>query len=124
MTGIEVLVRDLRHDLEKLQELKLYGTGERIVTRAVFLQEDMLGNSFSTDEPLPEGWLSRHESYTAFAGPNGGRVYSFSREQYPLFYEMTGHDDQQYDRVLDDELIVRITLFAEDAIALSGIPPK
>lgn len=124
LSGIEILVRDLRRDLEKLHELKLYGTGERIVSRAVFLREDMLDNSLSMDEPLPKGWLDRHESYTAFVGPNGGRVYSFSRQDYPLFYEMTERKDQEFAAVLDGDLIVRITLFAEDAITLSGIPPK
>lgn len=124
LSGIEILVRDLRHDLGKLHELKLAGTGERIVTRSVYLREDLLGNSLSMDDEIPKGWLDRHESYTAFKGPNGGRVYSFSREQYPLFYELTGRADPRFEAILDDDLIERITLLAEDAITLSGIPPE
>lgn len=122
--GIEITVRDLRHDLGKLRELKLYGTGDRIVRWATYLREDLLGLSYSMDEEIPKGFLDRHEAYTAVKGPNGGRVYSFTREDYPLFYEMMQRQPQQYEAVLEEELVERIRRFAEDAIALSGIPPE
>ena len=37
---------------------------------------------------------------------------------------MMARQYQKYEAILEDELIERITLFAEDAIALSGIPPE
>jgi hypothetical protein len=57
-------------------------------------------------------------------GPNGGRVYTFTREEYPLFYEMMARQPQQFEPILEEELVERISRFAEDAIALSGVPPK
>lgn len=120
VTGIEQMAASLQHDLAKLRELKLYGTATRVVNRSTYLTEDLLGRSFSMDEPYPQEILKRHGSYTVFTGPNGARIYSFPREDYPLFYEMLERKSQGYDDVLDDELVERIAVFAEQSLAMAG----
>ena len=122
--GIQLLASDIDKDLQKLRELKLFGTASRVANYSTYLMEDVLGRSFRADEPYPREILSRHGSYTAFSGPNGPRIYSFPRSDYPLFFEILERDSQNFDDVLDDEFVERVATFAEEALAMAGYTPR
>lgn len=124
LKGHPEMIRNVQNDIVQLRKLKLYGTGNRVVSRGMCLYEDLRGKSFDLDKGVPKEMLNKYDTYTYFNGPAGARFYTFPREEYPLFWEMMNRNEQGYEDKLPDELVERIIAFTEGAIELAGPLPE
>jgi hypothetical protein len=119
---IAFIANDIRHDIEKLRELKLAGTAERIVSRSTYLREDLLGRSYL--DPVPPEVLKNVKTFSTLTGPNGARTYVFTPEEYPLYTEMKQRvmNGEPYEAKLDDAFVEKVIAYAEDTLTWVPAP--
>ena len=121
---IAYMAENIRHDIEKLRELKLAGTAERIVSRSTYMREDLLGRSYL--DPVPADVMKNLKTFATFTGPNGARTYVFTPEEYPLYTEVKGRVmlGEPYEKVVSDEFVEQVVAYAEETLAWIGPRPK
>lgn len=115
--SIGALADAIRDDIRSLKEHLLFVTADRIVRKSTYLREDVLNKSYA--EPFPEG-LDIHDFHATYSGPNGTRIYTFKRDEYPLYawFLVSGNSKTEYGARVDDELFDRVLTFAEESLRM------
>ena len=118
--GLDVLADNVREMRRLFLEHKSNGSAMFLIERSVYLREDILGQSYSLDQPIPAA-VNKRDFWIAVNGPNGRRFYQFGKDEYPLYWKYSELDQASaasHAAIVGQHDMEEVLAFADETLAM------
>jgi hypothetical protein len=118
--GLDVLAENVREMRRLFLEHKSNGSAMFLIERSIYLREDVLGRSYSLDQPIPAA-VDKRDFWIAVNGPNGHRFYQFGKDEYPLYWKYSALDQASaasHAAIVDQRDMDEVLAFADESLAM------